>query len=191
MSPTFGLSDWGDSIKLYLNSATSTTYVDTAVDSIINYLGTITTATDNTTTPYYLTAPAQWSISSLTPQPVTAPIDPAIRLSPPREFNKYINASDLLEEFIKWLGEQGVKQGEVMELPVELFIKWLIIKACEQDEEEPNVTLQLPAPKKQPHCLGCGQFMAKSAPLALHAGLCADNYFAKTGVERREKARVL
>lgn len=66
-----------------------------------------------------------------------------IRRPPPREFNRFINASDLLEEFIHYLGTLSVKKSEVMELPVELFIKWLIIRACEADGEEPNVEMPL------------------------------------------------
>lgn len=50
-----------------------------------------------------------------------------------REFNKYINASDLLEDFIKDLGVAGIKQGEVLGVPIEFFINWLIHKAAEQD----------------------------------------------------------
>lgn len=94
-------------------------------------------------------------------------------------FNKYVNASDLMEEFIKFLGAEGVRQGEVMGLPVELFIKWLIIRACEQDGEVPNVTLALPAPAHQPRCLGCQRYLKAGAPVPIHNQQCADRYFAR------------
>lgn len=95
----------------------------------------------------------------------------------PRNFNKFINASDLLEEFIKWVGAEGVRQGEVMTLPVEFFIKWLVIRACEEDDEEPNVELPaLPAPKITPKCLGCGKFMVMIGPVPLHTP-CGVLYF--------------
>ncbi len=98
----------------------------------------------------------------------------------PREFNKFINASDLLEEFIEWLGAQDIRQSEVMGLPLEYFIKWLVIRACEVDQEEPNVEMPaLPAPKAKHRCLNCGQFMFLSVILPLHAGYCADRYFQK------------
>jgi hypothetical protein len=105
------------------------------------------------------------------PQPVTTP--------PPLGFNRYVNASDLLEEFIAFLGAEGVRKGEVMGLPVELFIKWLVIRACEQDREEPGVVLNLPAPKLQPRCLGCGRWMARAATLLLHGPQCASWHFAR------------
>lgn len=99
-----------------------------------------------------------------------------IRRPPPLEFNRYINASDLMEEFIKFLGEHRVKKGQVMSLPLELFIKWLIIQACEADHEEPNVVLELPAPKKV-RCQQCRRFMAKNSPLLLHGGVCAERFY--------------
>jgi len=99
------------------------------------------------------------------------------RVQPPMEFNKYINASDLIEEFIKFAGKENLKPGEVLELPMDLFIKWLVIRACEEDQEEPNVTLALPAPRQQPKCLGCGQFMVPIVGLMLHAQRCAEFFF--------------
>lgn len=110
------------------------------------------------------------------------PVDPSIfRQLPPLEFNKYINASDLMEEFIKWVGSEGVRRREVMTLSIELFIKWLIIRACEQDQEEPNVTLQLPAPKQQPRCLGCGKWIKAQEIVHLHDARCADYYYVRKG----------
>jgi len=104
------------------------------------------------------------------------------RGAPPREFNKYISASDLLEEFIRWLGEQGLRQGEVSKLPLEYFIKWLVIRACEEDQEEPNVELPaLPAPKAFHRCVGCGRFMPIAITLALHAW-CSASYFSRQAV---------
>lgn len=97
----------------------------------------------------------------------------------PREFNKYINASDLLEEFIAYLGTEHVRQGEVLKLPMDLFVKWLIIRACEQDGEEPDVILQLPAPKKQPRCIGCGRYMAHDVLMPLHDERCARFHFRR------------
>jgi hypothetical protein len=52
-----------------------------------------------------------------------------------REFNRFINASDLLEEFITYMGKKfDVKQGEILQIPMELFVTWLIMKACEEDD---------------------------------------------------------
>lgn len=83
-----------------------------------------------------------------------------------REFNKHINASDLLEAFIKDLGELGVKQDEVLDVPIELFINWLIFQAAEQDGDDvpDNVPLleSSIAPQKHPKCLCCGKFIKRT-----------------------------
>jgi hypothetical protein len=52
-----------------------------------------------------------------------------------REFNKFVNSSDVLEDFIRDVGKLGVKQKDVFSLPIELFINWLIIRAAEKDGE--------------------------------------------------------
>ena len=133
---------------------------------------------------YYMPQPqqgvGQWQ--NLLPVPGTVTQQ---RTLSPLEFNKYINGSDLLEEFIAFLDTQKVKQHEVMGLPVELFIKWLIIRACEQDGEEPNVTLTLPTRQHAVHCLGCGKFMTPKLRPQLHNERCAGYYF------RRQKEQVL
>lgn len=98
---------------------------------------------------------------------------------PPPEFNRFVNASDLLEEFIAWLGGQGVRQGEVLTLPLDLFVKWLIIRACEQDKVEPGVVLALPAAPPQPRCLGCQRFMRRDVHVPIHDERCSRRYFAR------------
>jgi len=82
-----------------------------------------------------------------------------------REFNRHINASDLLESFIKDLGNLGVKQSEVLDIPIEIFINWLIFKAAEQDgDDTPDEVPLLESsvkPHKHPRCLCCGRFIKK------------------------------
>lgn len=102
-----------------------------------------------------------------------------VRRAPPTEFNKYINGSDLLEEFIGFLGEHKVKQGEVLQLPLDLFIKWLIIQACEKDGEIAPVTLQLPSGRRSVRCIGCQQYMPKLTQLPVHSPICANFYFER------------
>lgn len=76
-----------------------------------------------------------------------------------REFNKYINASDILEEFILFLGKMGAKQGEVLNVPIELFINWIIFRASQEDGEETE------PPKLEanivPRCNYCKRFISK------------------------------
>lgn len=105
--------------------------------------------------------------------------EPPTYRQPPREFNRYINGSDLMEEFIAFLGENSVRQREVMRLPIELFIKWLIVRACEQDGEEASVQVVIPTPKKQPRCLGCGKWIRADSVVALHDEACSTKYFSK------------
>jgi len=111
-------------------------------------------------------------ISNPNPQP-----DPQ---RPPREFNKYLNSSDLLEEFIKWLGTQGVKQREVMTIPLEIYIKWLVIRTCEEDNEPPTIEMPALSIYKQRRCLGCGQFMIES-PIQIHEH-CTNVYFSRLAI---------
>lgn len=56
-----------------------------------------------------------------------------------REFNKYVNASDLLESFIRDVGKLGVKQKDIFSLPIDLFINWLIVKAAEKDDDKIDI----------------------------------------------------
>lgn len=116
------------------------------------------TGTATQTSPYYIT----------TQQNIT--------VAAPPEFNKFVNCSDLLEEFIEFLGKQGVKQGEVKEIPIELFMKWLVIKACEEDDEDPGIEMPLIPKTTQPRCMHCGQFMSYGVKVPLHED-CSVYYF--------------
>lgn len=83
---------------------------------------------------------------------------------PTRDFNSYINASDKLEEFIKYCGEVGVKQGDMFGLPLELFIKWLVIEAARADGEKTDVQVNVLAALPDysvPRCDNCGRFIRK------------------------------
>lgn len=54
-----------------------------------------------------------------------------------REFNPYINASDLLIKFMDYVRGLGLdlKKEEVMSLDIGLFVNWLIIEAAERDSD--------------------------------------------------------
>lgn len=80
-----------------------------------------------------------------------------------RDFNRFINASDRIEEFIRFCGEQGVRSDEMLNLPVHLFIGWLVLEAAKQDKEPvPDIKL-LPDLRARvyPHCPGCGRFVSR------------------------------
>lgn len=77
-----------------------------------------------------------------------------------REFNRYLNSSDLMEEFIAFAAAAGANKRDILGLPLNLFITFLIIRAAESDGEEPpdDVILQLPKPKID-RCGFCGRFL--------------------------------
>lgn len=52
-----------------------------------------------------------------------------------REFNPFVNASDLLASFIREVGMLGLSKEDLSQLTVPLFINWLIVKAAEQDND--------------------------------------------------------
>ena len=80
-----------------------------------------------------------------------------------KEFNKFINSSDLLELFIKDCGDLGAKQNQILDIPIELFINWLIISAAKADgDEPPSESLKLLTQARMtPHCKCCGKFITK------------------------------
>lgn len=99
-----------------------------------------------------------------------------------RDFNRYLNASDLLEEFIGYLGSLGLGKTDVLQIPVELFIMWVVIRAAEQDGE--------PAPQEQeqlrlasrtlqlPRCRCCGRFISHRHQ-ALGVQFCSGEHMDK------------
>lgn len=80
-----------------------------------------------------------------------------------RDFNKFINVSDRIEEFFEFCGEQDVAAAEMMELPMKLFVGWLVLKAAEADMEEPPADIKLIPYFQQrvapPRCRSCGRFI--------------------------------
>lgn len=95
-------------------------------------------------------------------------VGPSVPDPPPLEFNRFLNASDLLEDFIEDAGRAGVRQSEFLNLPIELFINWLIIKAAEKDGDPiPEGALRIAQHHKalpfkgSPRCLTCGRFILR------------------------------
>lgn len=99
-----------------------------------------------------------------------------------RDFNAFINVSDRLEEFIAFCGQHGVRRGEMMELPLHLFIGWLVIQAAKADKEpEPDIKL-LPDLRKRvtPRCPSCGRFTLaemRARRIEFCAPACFDRHY--------------
>lgn len=104
-----------------------------------------------------------------------------------REFNKYLNASDVLEDFIKYLGSMGVTKKNLKDINIEMFILWLIITAAEKDDIEKPVAevLKLEDMTKRMHydrCTCCGRFLSKTkvqAGIKFCSGDHMDRYLEK------------
>lgn len=85
-----------------------------------------------------------------------------------REFSPYLNASDMLTRFMDYVRGLGVKQHEVLQLPLELFVNWLIIEAAERDQDPVPEGVVRPEEHKllaavtKPKCLRCGKFIPKT-----------------------------
>lgn len=81
-----------------------------------------------------------------------------------KEFNPYLNASDRLEEFIKYCIGMGLNKQDMLDLPVKTFIAWLIIEAAKADRDPvpDNVSL-LPDLRRQknPRCVSCQRFLPR------------------------------
>lgn len=103
-----------------------------------------------------------------------------------REFNRFINASDLLAKFITDMGELGAKQDNVLQIPIEQFITWLIVQAAKQDGEDmaPDLPrLAAHAGDAKPRCRSCGRFIPRrhmTAGLLFCGGAHADRYLGAT-----------
>jgi len=84
-----------------------------------------------------------------------------------REFNRYINASDIIEEFIRFLGQEfHVKQEQILQVPLELFINFLILRASEEDgdncdNEIKALTIGAKKNRYYNRCKWCGKFIPK------------------------------
>lgn len=59
-----------------------------------------------------------------------------------RDFNPFINASDKLEDFIRFCGELGVKQDDMLNIPLRSFVQWLVMEAAKADGDDPLEPLE-------------------------------------------------
>lgn len=84
-----------------------------------------------------------------------------------REFSPHLNASDMVAKFLEYVGTLGVRKGDLMGLPLHLFIQWLVIEAAERDSDPlpPDVVRIEQHPTllamTKPKCLCCGRFVKR------------------------------
>jgi hypothetical protein len=83
------------------------------------------------------------------------------------DFNPFLNASDLLEEYIQELAPQGIRQDQVLKIPIIHFIYWLLHKIAEKDNEPvpkdiprlPRIGFDSNGLRVYSRCLNCGRFI--------------------------------
>lgn len=99
-----------------------------------------------------------------------------------REFNPFLNASDLLDEYITELAPLGVRQDQVLNLAIEHFICWLVHKAAERDcDAPPKDVPKLPPPEAfriERRCRSCGRFI-RAAYLKAQIYFCTPAHMQK------------
>lgn len=144
-----------------------------------NFLITTNVGTTNTGMTIFGTAGGNAGFGQNSP-PNPPPIDP-------RVLNEYLNASDLLEKFIADVGDLGARQGDILSIPLELFINWLVCKSAEEDGHRPPEGLKaLPSnvtPIRNDRCRCCGQFITthrRQAGVLFCSGAHMDQFLAKT-----------
>lgn len=101
-----------------------------------------------------------------------------------RDFNRYINVSDRIEEFIAFCGAHAVRKDEMLQLPLKLFIGWLILEAAKADQVDDLPDVRLIPDLRQavlPRCVSCGRFIQKAfkqKKLEFCRPLCFEKHWA-------------
>lgn len=101
-----------------------------------------------------------------------------------KAFNPYVNASDMLAKFIEFLGPLHVRRHEVSELPLKLFVNWLILAAASADGDTPPAGV-IPITRKHlpnrvgPRCPACGHFVVKSLGYQYCNPTCAAQHYER------------
>lgn len=112
---------------------------------------TVTFTNDTTGNWIYTGTPQiQWT------QP-TAPI--RTRQYDEQVFNPYLVASDLVERFMQECRALGLSEGEFLNLPLQAFLRWLVIEAVREDGQDADDVE--PPNLGKPRCLWCGRFLAR------------------------------
>lgn len=86
-----------------------------------------------------------------------------LRKTPPLEFNQFVNASDVLENFIQFCENESINLNDFKKLPIELYIIWLVQEAEKADDinSDDGSLKKLTKQIKNPKCVNCGKFIEK------------------------------
>lgn len=101
-----------------------------------------------------------------------------------REFSPYLNASDMLAKFVDYVRNVGLRKDDVLQLPIQLFIGWLVLEAAQRDGDplpdgiEPLENSPLIKTLRRPRCLACGRFIRRT---------CIEQRFPFCGAEHGAK----
>jgi hypothetical protein len=108
------------------------------------------------------------------------------KANPNRDFNRYINASDLLEEFIRFLGKEfDIRQNQIMDVPINVFIDWLIVQAAMKDGDDYSNDMKMLTSEAireknwYRRCKCCGRYIQKKmfeAGLLFCNSICFNKY---------------
>jgi hypothetical protein len=70
--------------------------------------------------------------------------------------------------FVDYVRTLRVRQDEVLGLPLELFINWLVVEAAERDQDPvPDGVVRVPEHRAvrdlvRPKCLSCGRYIPRA-----------------------------
>lgn len=166
-TPTATAPTWGTTNPVYTSIATVTNTVTLSTGSVLNAMANALYSSQHTANPFdsvlvrdTLRLMGDCTIEDGVPCKVGLPDGGVLevnadgsyrindkdakvtyRANKTRDFNPFINASDKLEAFIQFCGALGVKQSEMLNIPIKLFIGWLIIEAARADGDEADVEL--------------------------------------------------
>jgi hypothetical protein len=107
------------------------------------------------------------------------------RANTQREFNPFISCHDIMEEFVAFCKGLGLRSGQFRQLPLELFMRYLVYRAAQQDGDEvpPEATVEaqralLPPVRDLHRCLACGRFI-RHALAAQQLFFCSQEHLGR------------
>lgn len=104
-----------------------------------------------------------------------------------RTFNPFVNASDKIADFIRYVGglKLGLRGEQVAKLPLGLFVNWLIIEAAERDKDPvpagvtPVAKNRLLSEVALPRCPWDARFLPRDGKYPYCNPRCAEKHYQK------------